>query len=143
MILVDLNVLLYATNRDTAHHDAARTWWETALSGDETVGLAWAVVLGFVRIATSRHILPRPLAPEQAFAVVDEWLARPNVVLVEPTGRHWRIVKELLAPLGAAGNLSTDAHLAALAIERGARLCSTDRDFGRFPHLDWINPLDG
>jgi hypothetical protein len=141
VIVVDLNLLLYATNRDTAHHDAAREWWETALSGKETVGMAWAVVLGFVRISTNARILPAPLAAKQAFAVVDEWLARPNVVLIEPTERHWGIVKDLLEPLGTAGNLTTDAHLAALAIERGAKLCSADRDFGRFPHLRWIDPL--
>ena len=142
MIVVDLNLLLYAANRDAPHHDAARTWWEGALSGDETVGLGGSVVLGFVRIATNPRILPKPLEPAQAFALVDEWLAQPNVVLIEPTERHWGIVKDLLEPLGAAGNLTTDAHLAALAIERGAKLCSTDRDFGRFPHLRWIDPLE-
>jgi len=142
VILVDLNLLLYATNRDTAHHDAARSWWEAALSGDEPIGLAWSVLVGFVRVSTHPSIFPHPLTPEQALAVVDEWLAQPNAVLVSPTSRHWRIFEELLGPLGAAGNLTTDAHLAALAIERGAKLCSTDRDFGRFPRLDWINPLD-
>jgi toxin-antitoxin system PIN domain toxin len=142
VIVVDLNLLLYATNRDAANHGAARAWWQATLSGDETIGLAWAVVFGFVRITTNPRILPRPLAPDQAFAVVDGWLSQPSVVFVEPTERHWGIVKDLLDPLGAAGNLTTDAHLAALAIERGAKLCSTDRDFGRFPRLHWVNPLE-
>jgi hypothetical protein len=141
MIVVDLNLLLYATNRDAPHHDEARTWWDGALSGDETVGLPWVVVLGFVRLVTHRTIVPRPLRPEQAFAIVDDWLAQPPVRMVEPTDRHWGILKGLLADFGTAANLTTDAHLAALAIEHGATLCTTDRDFSRFPGLTTRNPL--
>jgi hypothetical protein len=142
VLVVDLNLLLYATNRDAAHHERARRWWQDAVAGDEPVGLAWLVLLGFVRISTHHRVLTRPLSSAQAFELVDEWLAQPAIRIVEPTDRHWSIVKRLLEPLGSAGNLTSDAHLAALAIEHGARLCSTDRDFGRFPHLQWVDPLE-
>jgi hypothetical protein len=142
MLVVDLNLLLYATNRDSADHEGARTWWESTLSGEEDVGLAWTVILGFVRISTHARILPRPLPVRRALGLVDEWMNQPPVHMIEPTDRHWGIFKQLLDPLGAAANLTSDAHLAALAIEHGARLCSTDRDFARFPHLKWTNPLE-
>ena len=141
MILVDLNLLLYAINSDAPQHRAACSWWEQVLSEDEWVGLAWTVLLGFLRISTHPRIMPAPLSSEVALALVDEWLGRPQVRLLETTERHWPILKALLFPLGAAGNLTADAHLAALAIEHGARLCSTDNDFARFPGLRWINPL--
>ena len=141
MLIVDLNLLLYATNRDAADHAAARSWWESVLSGETPVGLAWAVILGFIRIATNARILPSPLSFEQAAGLVEEWLEQPPVRIVQPTDRHWGIVRQLLEPLGTAANLTSDAHLAALAIEHGARLCSSDRDFGRFPHLQWSDPL--
>lgn len=142
MLVVDINLLIYATNRDAADHQAARAWWESALSGDEPVGLAWLVLLGFVRISTHPRILPSPLSFEQAAGVVDDWLEQPVTRQLQPSERHWRLLKELLAPFGTAGNVTSDAHIAALAIEHGATLCSTDRDFGRFPHLKWQNPLE-
>jgi toxin-antitoxin system PIN domain toxin len=141
VIVVDLNLLLYAVNSDAPHHRGARAWWQATLDADEPVGLAWVVVLGFVRIATNPRILPHPIQADQALEVVDEWLAGPPVRLLEPTERHWPILADLLRPLGAAGNLVTDAHVAALAIEHGATLCSTDNDFSRFPGLRWRNPL--
>lgn len=141
MRVVDLNVLIYATNRDAADHRAAKAWWEAALSGDEPIGLSWTALLGFVRIATHPRILASPLSFEQAAGVVDHWLQQPVVRILQPSERHWRILKDLLQPFGTAGNMTTDAHLAALAIEHGATLCSTDRDFARFPRLKWINPL--
>lgn len=141
MLVVDLNLLLYATNRDLPAHDDARIWWENVVSSDETVGLAWTVILGFVRISTSRVVSAKPLTPTRAFEIVDDWLAQPAVRVVEPTDRHWNIFKSLLEAIGTAGNLTSDAHLAALAIEHGAVLFSADRDFGRFPHLRWRNPL--
>jgi toxin-antitoxin system PIN domain toxin len=142
MLIVDLNLLLYASNRDAPQHDAARVWWEAALTADETVGLPWAVVLGFVRLVTNRTITPRPLRPAQALEIVDDWLAQPSVRIAEPTERHWGILKDLLGNTGTAANLTTDAHLAALAIEHGATLCSADRDFGRFERLRVRNPLE-
>jgi toxin-antitoxin system PIN domain toxin len=142
VLVPDINVLLYATNTDAPMHADAAKWWRSVLGGTEVVGLAWIVVLGFVRISTNPRIYPKPLSPDDALAFVDDWLALPTVVTVEPTDRHWSIFKDLIRGAGSAGNLTSDAHLAALAIEHGATLCSTDRDFGRFPRLAWRNPLD-
>jgi hypothetical protein len=139
--LVDLNLLLYAVNLDAPKHAASRAWLEEVLSGDEPIGLSWPVLLGFLRISTHVRILPNPLTTEQALAVVDGWLAQPAVRVLPAGPEHWRILRDLLVESGTAGNLTTDAHLAALAIENGAELCSTDRDFGRFPKLRWVNPL--
>jgi toxin-antitoxin system PIN domain toxin len=141
MIIVDLNLLLYAVNKSALQHVSARRWWENCLSEGTSIGLAWTVVLGFLRLTTHPHVMPRPILPKQAIALLDEWLAHRSVEIVEPTVRHWEILKDLLFELGAAGNLTFDAHLAALAIERGARLCSTDNDFSRFKRLRWSNPL--
>lgn len=141
MLIVDANLLIYATNRDAPDHSAAKRWWESVLSGEEPVGLAWLVLLAFLRVTTNPRVFTSPLSFEQAAEAVDGWLEQPAARLVEPTERHWRILKELLAPLGTAANLTSDAHVAALAVEHGAELCSTDRDFARFPHLRWRNPL--
>ena len=141
MKLIDLNILIYAVNRDAPPHRAARTWLEATLSGSEAVGLAWTVILGFLRLTTNGRIVPQPLSPKQAIGVVDGWLQLPCVRVVDPSDRHWSILQDLLAAGGTAGNLTTDAHLAALAIEYGARLYSTDHDFARFKGLRWANPL--
>lgn len=141
MKVIDLNLLLYATNRDSPRHADAKAWIEETLSGEETVGLPWVVLLGFLRISTSHHVLPRPISIEKALEVVDGWLAQESVIAVNPGEEHWRIFQGLLSEAGSAGNLTTDAHLAALAIEHGAELCSTDSDFARFPALRWRNPL--
>jgi uncharacterized protein len=141
MKLVDLNLLIYAVNRDAPHHHAARRWWESCLRSGESIALAWTVILGFIRITTNERIMPRPLPPEQALDVVDDWLSQPGVMVVSPTEKHWGIFQRIILPLGTAANLTTDAHLAALAIEYGATLCSTDIDFARFQTLQWINPL--
>jgi uncharacterized protein len=140
--LVDANLLLYATDTRSPRHAAARSWLESQLSADETIALAWVVLLAFLRLSTHSHVFARPLAVERAFDVVDRWLARPCVVVVHPGGRHAAIMRQLLGPLGTAGNLVNDAHLAALAIEHGAELNSCDSDFSRFSGLRWINPLD-
>lgn len=141
MKVLDLNVLLYAVNRDSPRHEAARAWLESTLSGEETVALPWVVLLGFLRIATSAHVLPNPITIDQAVSVVDGWLAQAPVVALSPGDEHWAILSRLLSEAGSAGNLTTDAHLAALALEHGAELCSTDADFARFPQLRWVNPL--
>ena len=141
MKLLDLNLLLYAVNADAAHHRSAKRWLEAALADDEPVALPWVVLLGFLRIATNHHILAQPLTVEQALAVVDGWLSQPGVRVLPPGEEHWRVLKTLLAETGTAGNLTTDAHLAALAIEHGATLFSTDTDFQRFTKLRWVNPL--
>jgi hypothetical protein len=140
MKLVDLNVLLYAVNRDAPWHEAVRSWWEAALSSDEPIGLPWIVILGFLRLATNALVFARPLTPDQAVDRVGTWLSRPNVRVVSETEQHWRILRELLEQTGTAGNLTTDAHLAALAISHAAVLASCDADFGRFRHLRWENP---
>ena len=142
MKVVDLNLLIYASNTDAPHHTRAREWWERALGGSESVGLAWVVVLGFLRLTTRTGLLPRPLSFEQATGAIDEWLAQPVVVVLLPGERHWSILKSLLGPIGAAGNLTTDAHIAALAVERGGTVYSSDRDFGRFEGVKYENPLE-
>jgi uncharacterized protein len=141
MKLVDVNVLLYVVNRQSVHHEAARLWWEAALSDEEPVAVPWTVLLGFLRLATSASVFPKPLSLEQAAERVDAWLRHPNTRVITETGEHWRILKDLLAQSGTAGNLTSDAHLAALAISHGATLCSCDLDFGRFRLLRWENPV--
>jgi uncharacterized protein len=139
--LLDLNLLLYAVNRDSPRHRSAKAWLEQVLSGEEPVALPWVVVLGFLRLTTHSRIFPAPLDPGRAVEIVDGWLARAVVQLLDPGNEHWPHVKRLLAETGTAGNLVTDAHLAALAIEHGCELCTTDTDFARFPGLRWVNPL--
>lgn len=141
MRIPDLNLLIYATDETSSEHIAALRWWNAALSGSETVGLAWTVLLGFVRLTTNPRVVRTPLAPDTALDYVDRWLAHPATTVVDPTLRHARILRDLLGRSGTAGNLVADAHLAALAIEHGAQLCSADRDFGRFAGLDWVDPL--
>jgi len=141
VILVDLNLILYAVDSDSRIHVAARQWWDKQLSGSAPVGLSWSVVLGFVRISTHTGILPRPMALVDAIHQVDWWLQQPCVHLLHPTEHHWKILSGLLREVGYGANLTMDAHLAALAIEHGCELCSTDTDFSKFPGLRWKNPL--
>jgi len=143
MKIVDLNVLLYTINRDTHHHLSALKWWERALGDDEPIGLTWVVLNGFLRISTNPKFFPQSLSPDQAMAKVEAWLSHANTRVVLETERHWRILKRLLETAGTAGNLTTDAHLAALAISYGAALVSYDSDFSRFQELRWENPLNG
>lgn len=141
MKLLDVNILLYVVNTDAAHHIGVRRWWETAIDGDETIALPWVTLLGFLRIATNPKIFPQPLTPADAAARVTGWLSLGNVRAVGEKDRHWDLLRELLADAGTAGNLTTDAHLAALAIGHGATLVSCDSDFARFRGLRWQNPL--
>lgn len=142
MKLPDVNLLLYAVDESSARHGPARAWVEERLSGAETFALAWVVLLAFIRLTTSSRVFQSPLTPSQALDLVDSWLAQPCATVVHPTSRHAPVLRQLLEPLGTAGNLTTDAHLAALAIEHGAELCSTDTDFSRFAGLRWTNPLE-
>ena len=142
MKLPDLNILLYAVDEGSARHQPARAWVEERLSGTETFALAWVVLLAFIRLTTSSRVFRSPLTTSEALDLVDGWLAQPCATVVHPTSRHAPVLRDLLEPLGTAGNLTTDAHLAALAIEHGAQLCSTDRDFSRFAGLRWANPLE-
>lgn len=141
MILVDANLLIYAVNSDSVHHKAARRWLEKVLSGTTQVGLAWIVLLAFLRITTHPRIMRNPLHPNAALNYVDEWLAQPCVVGVESGEHHWPILRQLISAAGTAANLTSDAHLAALAIEHGYAVYSTDHDFGRFSGLKHVNPL--
>jgi toxin-antitoxin system PIN domain toxin len=130
--IVDANVLLYAVNRASAEHQPAHRWMTSALSGNEGVGLPWVSLLAFIRLSTSRRIFASPLSPADAMTVVESWLAQPAAVTVEPTTRHSSVLRGLLEQAGTAGNLTTDAHIAALAIEHGATVVTFDRDFERF-----------
>ena len=141
MILIDTNLLIYAVDRDSPHHARARRWFEATLSGTEWVGLAWLAVLAFLRITTHPGVMRKPLASEDAIAYVDGWLRQPFVRLVGPGEPHWPILRNLLQASGAAGNLTSDAHLAALAIEHGCTIASTDNDFRRFAGVTHVNPL--
>ena len=140
MILPDANLLLYSVNSNAPQHRRAKEWLQQIFSGSETIGLSWMSLLAFLRVSTN-PVFPQPLPVERAFDQIEHWLGQPAAAIVEPGPRHARILRELLAPLGTAGNLTSDAHLAALAIEHGAQLCSADSDFARFPGLKWTNPL--
>lgn len=142
MILPDINIAIHAYNRDSAQHAIAARWWEQALNGQfGPIGLAWVTFLGFVRIVTSRIVLERPLRVEDAVEISRTWLQQDSVRIVTPGEQHAEILFGLLTNLGTAGNLTSDAHLAALALEYRAQIASTDTDFARFPGLRWFNPL--
>lgn len=141
MKLPDANLLLYALDERSLLHARARAWLEALLSGTEPVGFAWMVMLAFVRLSTRPQLFANPLAPAEAFAVVEGWLAQPCALVLQPTERHLAVLRGLVEPLGTAGNITTDAHLAALAIEHGGEVCSADTDFARFRGLRWTNPL--
>ena len=143
MKVVDVNLLLYVVNQESTHHATVRSWWEAAINGQDPLGMCWIVLLAFLRISTNPRAFARPLSVEQAVATVEAWLTHPNIRTVTETDDHWRTLQRLLDDVGAAGNLTTDAHLAALAITHGAVLVSCDSDFARFRGLQWENPLTG
>jgi len=141
MILVDANLLIYAVNKNSPQHKLARKWLEATFSGTEVVGLPWIAVLAFLRITTRPGILEHPLSGEQAMEYIDEWLALPLVSLVAPGESNWPVFCNFLRAAGTFGNLTSDAHIAAMAIENGATVYSADYDFRRFPGVRHINPL--
>lgn len=141
MKLPDLNLLLYAVDSEARSHEQARAWLEEVLSGTEEVGFAWTVLLGFARISTNARIYEQPLEIDGALDLIDGWLAQPVATVVEPTSRHAAVLRDLLEPFGGGGNLVSDAHLAALAIEHGAELYSRDTDFARFSGVRWVDPF--
>ena len=141
MILVDANLLIYAVNLSAPQHERARAWLEETLSGTTSVGLPWVCLLAFVRITTRPGILARPLQAEEAMDFVQSWLNQPFVDPLAPREGHWPILRNLLRVTGASGNLTSDAHVAALAIEYGAIIYSADYDFKRFPGVSHVNPL--
>lgn len=144
MIIPDINVLLHAYNRDFPQHETAKRWWEEALGhSDPWIGLPWASTLGFLRIATSRTVLSNPLRVHDAVGIVRSWMSQSAVLPIVPGPKHGEILFRLLEEIGTGGNLTTDAHLAALAIEYRAEIATTDADFARFPGVRRLNPLSG
>lgn len=141
MIVPDVNLLIYTYNSDATNHAAARRWWEALLSSEQSVAIPWAVICGFVRLMTHPSVLLVPLETPEAFRHVRAWLSRSNVQILDPGPRHLEILEQTLQHAGVAGNLVTDAHIAALALEYQAEVHSNDADFARFPGLRWHNPL--
>ena len=131
--LPDINVLINSINTASAHRQPAGQWLEQAFNSETGVGFAWLALIGFVRLSTQPAVLPTPLTVVQALGLMDEWLAHPRAKIIHPTTRHADILARLLLGAGTAGNLTIDAHLAALAIEHGATVGTFDRDFKRFP----------
>ena len=143
MKIIDVNVLLYAVNPETDPAGKVRRWWDQALAGDESIGLSWIVLSGFLRISTNPRIYAEPMTVDQALDEVEGWLATEVATTVSEKPDHWRILRDMLGETGTAGNLTTDAHLAALAITHDATLVSCDNDFARFTDLRWENPRQG
>jgi toxin-antitoxin system PIN domain toxin len=141
MIVLDANVLLYAYDATAPHHPRARAWLEEVLSGGIPVGLPWQTVGAFLRIVTNRKLPGSRATAQGAASIVDQWLEQPNVRLLAQGDGHWPILRQMMIDGQASGPLATDAQLAALTIEYGGTLHTTDRDFARFPGLRWLNPL--
>ena len=141
MILIDANLLLYAFDASSPRHEPARRWLEETLDGVDPVRFALQSILGFVRISTNPTVYERPLLADEAIAIVESWLSRPTAGVATPGERHWRILADVARAGQARGPLLMDAHLAALAIEHGALLATTDRGFARFPGLRFRNPI--
>ena len=141
MKIPDVNILLYAVDTNSPQHARIRPWWESLLSSDEPIGFAWVALLGFLRIST-RNVFPSPLDVGVACQIIEQWLAQANSIVIHPTEQHFAVLRRLIEATGTAGNLTTDAHVAALAIEYDGEVCSADSDFRRFSGVRWINPLD-
>lgn len=140
MTLVDANVLLNAINRSAPDHEAAKRWLDAALSGGAPVGLAWVVLLAVLRLATRPGLFQRPLTTDEATALLAGWLTAPAATVLHPGAGHLVVLARLLGSVGTAGNLTTDAHLAALAVEHHATVVTFDADFARFPGVRWSRP---
>jgi uncharacterized protein len=140
-MLVDANVLLYAANEEDQRHERATGWLLDALNGTTRIGLPWVSLTAFVRIATHPRAFAAPLTPDEACDQIDEWLGAPAAWVPGPTPRHADVLTDLIRRYRISGALVTDAHLAALAIEHGVAVASTDADFARFRELRWVDPL--
>ena len=141
MILIDANLLLYAYHPKAEQHEKSRRWLEAVLSGTDVVGFAWLTLWAFVRISTNPRVFDNPLSASEAADAVSSWLDQPVSTILQPGERHWDILRAVARDGQAVGPLFMDAVLAAIAMEHGATLCTTDRDFARFPGLKWTNPL--
>lgn len=143
MILVDANLLLYAYHPRAAQHEQSRAWLEDVLSGSELVRFAWLTLWAFLRIATNPRAFAHPLSAAEAEAAIAAWLMQPIAGIADPGEQHWDILRGLLQNGQATGPLVMDAVLAAIALEHGATVCTTDQDFSRFPGVKWRNPIAG
>lgn len=141
MIIIDANLLLYAYHPRANQHEKSRVWLEAVLSDRELVRFAWLTLWAFLRISTNPRVFEHPLSISEAKTAVSSWLAQPVAGIIEPGERHWDILGEVLHHGQATGPLVMDAVIAALAIEHGATICTTDRDFARFPDVKWTNPI--
>ena len=141
MKVIDVNILAYVASRPSALHKPVLAWWTAALRDNEPVALSWTVITGFLRVVTNPRALEIPLTAQEALDRVETWLSHPTVCLIRETDDHWSTLRELIEENDISGKRVTDAHLAAMAISRGATLVSCDRDFARFPQLRWENPL--
>jgi hypothetical protein len=141
VIVLDANILLYAYDSSSALHASARAWVEQVLAGDELAALPWQTISAFVRIVTNPRLPGVRFTAGEAVQVVDDWLAQPNIRAIGPGERHWSSFRQMLIDGQAGGPLTIDAALAALTIEHGGVLHTTDRNFARFPGLRWVNPL--
>ena len=142
MIVLDANLLIYAYNSGSAHHTKARAWLEKILSEIEVVGLPWQAVSAFLRVMTNRRLPGEHFSVEEAAGTIDLWLAHPNVQVLAPGDKYWRLFRRMIVEGRASGPLVSDAEVAALTIEYEGVLCTADRDFARFPGLRWENPLE-
>jgi toxin-antitoxin system PIN domain toxin len=142
-MLVDANILVFAVDTAAAEHERARDWLEQQLNGDRRVGLPWESLTAFVRLVTNPRAFARPLAPSEAWDIVEAWLAVPVTWVPGPTERHATVLGDLVRRYRLSGNLVPDAHLAAIALEHGAEVVSADTDFARFTEVRWSNPLAG
>ena len=140
MILVDANILIYATTECEAQPRAVE-WLDSQINSGIRIGIAWSSLLAFIRIVTDFRLYPGPLATDEACEQVERWLQNPNIWIPEPSHRHMAFLRPALRAIGNKSRLVPDAHLAALALEHGLTICSADRDFSRFPGLKWVNPL--
>jgi len=141
VIVLDANILLYAYDAASDQHAKARAWVEEVLSGADPVGLPWQTITAFVRIVTNPRLSGKRFTPSEVIDLVDQWVTQPNVRLLGPGDHHWSFLRQTILEGQARGPLITDAQLAALTIEHGGMLCTTDRDFSRFPGLRWQNPI--
>lgn len=141
MIIPDVNLLVYAYNADAPLHKEAKHWWEDTLTRCLPVGLTWIVAIGYIRLMTDNRVLDMPLKPVEAVGHVESWLNCPGVSILEPGLQHLEILSTLFKETGVAGRITTDTHIAALALEHHGEVHSNDRDFGRFSGLRWHNPL--
>ena len=141
MIIVDTNLLIYAVNSAAPQHEVAKTWLDRQLSAGVEVGLPWLAVIAFVRLSTNPRVFSLPLSVDESLTLVGEWFALDHVRAANPGPNHWEILSRLLLRTGSAGNLTNDAHIAAIAIEHSALVCSADTDFLRFEGVQYHNPL--